>query len=287
MEHLRREEILAKPIKMSNKLVNLKEPSSTKKCPLCSTDFDSKLRYREHYNLCKTKFDIKQSPNTKISEILATSNEDLIKLVHNLVGTVARLKTRVEELEYIVHKQKKKINILEWLNNNITPHTTFQEWFYSLDKTINQEHLKQIFEHGYVLGTINILKILLPIDQEEKVPFRAYQENRHIIYVYVDNKESTGKYWTKLTETQCKIIMTFINKYLMRELLLWKHNRERELQCSIEDIDEEHKIYTSHKSKVLGGGKDSADLEQHIKRLLYEYLKMRLSGAVEYEFTWN
>ena len=57
------------------------------------------------------------------------------------------LTKKVEELERVVHKDIKKINITEWLNKNIHVTLTYSEWLNGLN--ITQDHLQQIFNENW------------------------------------------------------------------------------------------------------------------------------------------
>lgn len=254
-------------------------PQSTpKKCNLCNITHPNKKAYDAHRKYCRLKFDIIQNPKLHINDALAIKKENIGSTTTYLLETVMSMKQRIEELETIIHKQKKKVSILEWLNTHVFPTTTFQEWYYNI--ALNETHMFLVVESNFQTGVMSILKQLLPIDYEEKVPMRSYHENKNTIYVYVENKDTHGRYWTKMTSTQLDLVIKNITNRLIVLLFDWKQKREEQLGSQLEDFDDEHKKYTNYKSKILANEKD-------IQRPLYEYLKMRLSGAVEYEFTWN
>lgn len=291
-DELREKKIKSPTLKPTTTLSNVPKttlPKTTlpKKCQLCNLTFDNKAEYYNHKPSCVLKFDIMQNPNQHMNHILAIKEENIPNTIDYLLKSFITMKQRIEELEHIVHKQRKKISILEWLNNNITPSVTFQEWYFHLDSSFSLELANLVFENGFTNGVISILKHLLPIDNENVVPMRSYHEQKNIIYVYVENKDTSGRYWTKMTDIQFELVINCISKLLITQLFVWKKNRERELNSPIEDIDDQYKIYATYKSRVLGNNKDKTELLPTIKRHLYEYLKMRLSGAVEYEFTWN
>lgn len=286
MNSIVREEFLKRKISVKNMpssdppLIHETEPPQTtpKKCDLCSVLHSSKKSYDAHKKYCALKFDIIQNPNLHINHALVVKHENIHKTVDYLLDTVFSMKQRIEELEAMVNKQRKKMSILEWLNTHVSPTTTFQEWYYNI--TLNESHMLLVVENNFQNGVMAILKQLLPIDYEEKVPMRSYHENKNTIYVYVENKDTQGRYWTKMTPIQFDLVIQNISNRLIILLFEWKEKREAQLGCAIEDIDEQHKIYSNYKSKILAN-------EKEIQRYLYEYLKMRLSGAVEYEFTWS
>jgi hypothetical protein len=263
------DEIRKKKIKAAkpSKPTTVSNINTIKTCALCNETFPSK-EYKKHIHVCKMTFDIGQNPTAVLVP------PDTIK---SIMGTIDHLKQRIDELEKAIYKQKKKVNILDWLNYNVQPVMTFQEFYYSLEQLITPQHLEYIFDTNYNTGMARIFKDLLPTDEEYKVPMRSYNEQRGTIYVYI---ESTTKQWAIMTEQQFQLLITNINRLLMKQLLNWKATREAILNQPIEDNEDEHKRYTLYKSKLL-------DKDMNTRKILYDHLKVRLTGAIEYEFTWS
>jgi hypothetical protein len=282
-DELRKKKIVFKPMK--NTIVTTPSQDKPKKCDLCNVTFPSRTQYNMHQPACVLRFDIVQNPKQHMNHILSIKDENIPSTIDYLLQTVVTMKQRIEELEHMVYKQKKKVSILEWLNTNVSPSVTFQHWFHSIN--IHLELATLVFENGFQHGITSVLKQLLPIDNENVVPMRSYNEQKNTIYVYVENKDTHGRYWTKMTDMQFELMIQHIGKQLIQQLFIWKKKREGELNSPIEDVDDQYKIYATYKSRILGDGKDKTELFHTIKRNLYEYLKMRLSGAIEYEFTWS
>jgi hypothetical protein len=250
---------------------------SPQKCSICHKTYLTTKDYEAHNEVCSLKFEIIHNPKRHITDTLMIKKENMDITVNYLLENVLKMQQRINELEKIIKKEKKKINIVDWLNTNVSPTITFQEWYHNI--SLDESHMFLVAENNFQTGVMSILKQLLPIDNEDKVPMRSYHENKNIIYVYVQNKEQQ-RYWMKMTSTQLDLVIKNISKRLILLLFEWKEKRETELKCVLEDMDEEHKRYANYKSKILSN-------DNEIYRPLYEYLKMRLSGAVEYEFTWN
>jgi hypothetical protein len=262
LDEIRKKKIkAAKPVKTPT----VSNVNVIKKCSLCEQTFSSK-EYKKHLQVCKMTFDIGQNPTA----VLVQPNT-----IKSIMATMEHLKQRIDELERAIYKQKKKVNILDWLNYNVQPVITFQEFYYNLE--ITQQHLEYIFDTNYNAGMARIFKDLMPQDEEFRVPLRSYDEQKGTIYVYI---ESTTKQWTTMTEQQFQLLISNLNRLLMRQLLSWKATREAELNQPIEDNEDEHKKYTLYKSKLL-------DKDMNVRKILYDHLKVRLTGAIEYEFTWS
>ena len=101
----------------------------------------TKRELKAHEILCKLEM------NNVLLQNVEPTNRQMWVLIQNLHKQNEILTKKVAELERVVHKDIKKINITEWLNKNIKVKLSYSEWLSELP--INQEHLQQIFNENW------------------------------------------------------------------------------------------------------------------------------------------
>ena len=108
------------------------------KCGNCGLSARTKKKLKEHEILCKLEM-----ADIVLDEVVPTERQ-IWTLLQKLSNQNEILVKRVKELERVVHKDIKKINITEWLNKNIKVTLTYSDWLKDLN--ITQTHLHQIFK---------------------------------------------------------------------------------------------------------------------------------------------
>ena len=244
-------------------------------CYICERQFKTSHTYISHLKQCELKYEMKNNNPSPMTNV-------------QLINIVQSLQQRVQDLEKLVKKtHRKKISILEWLNNNVSCSTSLQQWFQQLEQIITLKHMETIFKFGYIKGLSILIDDIIHIDtEEEHIPLRAFHEKHNTIYVYVQQTQEEGCRWTQMTKQQLRILNMRLQTIFMKLLLEWKKQKEDYLKQPIETINEEHKIYLNYRKKALGDDKDDAVILSTLFKALYTRVKMRLLGTVEYEFTF-
>ena len=100
------------------------------KCSNCGISAKTKKKLKEHELLCKLEM------KSIVVENIEPTNRQMWVLIQKLAKQNEILIKKVEELERVVHKDIKKINITEWLNKNIQVTITYSEWLNELNITV-------------------------------------------------------------------------------------------------------------------------------------------------------
>ena len=99
-----------------------------------------------------------------------------------------KLCERVKKLETLAYKEKKRINVLEWLNDNKTLTLTYERFIQNIE--MSEEILESVYNDGIIEGIINILNDHLNKCEE---PLMCFEEKSYVLY----EKAEDG--WRKLT----------------------------------------------------------------------------------------
>ena len=92
-------------------------------CKLCNKDYKRKINYDKHVILCEIMYRAK-TKNKKIDKEAEEIEQELpppkimYKMLLELALKYDKLEEKMELMNKFVNKTKKKINILDWLNNN-------------------------------------------------------------------------------------------------------------------------------------------------------------------------
>ena len=92
-------------------------------CIHCGKGYKNKSNLDKHYLICDLIYSRKKQ-NTRIldeEEEILPSQKQMFQIILELSQKYNKLEEKVEELNKWVIKKKKKINILEWLNDNNIP----------------------------------------------------------------------------------------------------------------------------------------------------------------------
>ena len=147
-------------------------------CPHCNKKFKMKKSLAKHMMLC-------QLDNKDKNELtVIPTQKEMWLILQKLYSDNEKLKRKVEVLEKIVNKDVKKMNMLDWLNQN-DKGINIEGWL-KTNVTVTLEDLKMIFMTDYIRGLSNILEN--NVNDNENNPFRAFSHKTKELYVYEKNK---------------------------------------------------------------------------------------------------
>lgn len=112
------------------------------------------------------------------------TQKEMWLILQKLYADNEKLKKKVESLENIVNKDVKKMNMIDWLNEN-DKGINIEGWL-KTNIRVTLEDLKMIFMTDYIRGLSNILEN--NVNDIENNPFRAFSHKTKELYVYEKNK---------------------------------------------------------------------------------------------------
>jgi hypothetical protein len=115
--------------------------------------------------------------------VLPTQKEMWI-ILQKLYKDNENLKKKVNQLEQIVNKDVKKMNMVDWLNKN-DKGINIEYWLKN-NIEVTMEDIKMIFSTDYTRGLSNILQN--NINDKDNNPFRAFSHKIKQLYIYEKNK---------------------------------------------------------------------------------------------------
>ena len=251
------------------------------RCKKCDKKYYRQTAYDKHIIWCSDN----DSPTPLLNSIIEKNGQKNIgtgvlkgvplqDIVIELINSNIKLRKDVEELKKWVQTKKRKINILEWLNEKTASNPTQKTHKeYMVDLIVSRKDLELVFNTDLITGVQDILEKYF--SSNDMAPFQSFDQKDNIIYVYTENSK-----WELLSTDDFNKMIFKITKQILTEFQKWKQENE-------------HKLYTDHFStiviqntkKVIGGNISLEKQQDKIHRNLYKYFKKNLQNTIEYEFS--
>jgi hypothetical protein len=255
-----------------NNIPNLiKQPAQC--CIHCGKNYKKKTNLEKHVILCEILHNTKKSIIVEDDEDVP-SQRKLYSILLELGCKFNKLEEKVDELGKWVVKKKKKINVVEWLNTNITPQIKFESL---IDKiVINNDDIYYLFENTFIDLLNHIFSRNIYNVSETEYPIFAFVQKTNIFYIYED--EDVG--WVELSREK---LIKFLNRVHMKFLKSYSQYKK----------DNDDKIRNEDKFAILCDKTSfkimSIDFRQEnvlgkIKTNMFSRMKTDMKALVEYEF---
>jgi len=245
-------------------------------CVLCGKGYKTRTNLEKHILLCELVHRSKSSRLIIEEEEAIPSQRVMYQMLIELGQKYTRLEEKMDEINKWVIKKKKKINILEWLNSNITPNTTFE----NLTETIiiTDEHVEILLNNSFYDTLNEIFASHFYYINEQDRTFIAFSQNNNMFYIY--DKVEEQNIWAELTREK---LIKFLNKIQMKiskKFYEWKKSHKKEIN---EDEKFSEKCDKTTIKIMSVEFKQDATLGK-IKTMMYTKMKTDMKALVEYEF---
>lgn len=235
----------------------------------CGKEYTRLKNFQEHRALCEM---LKVSGNENVEYLHDIPSQlDMWLTMKVIMRQNQNLEKEIKNLKSWVNKQKKKLCLIDWLNEKYNPATDYLTWARGVE--LNEEDLYMVFEHNFVGGVMHILTRLLYNNNAS--PIKAFDQKLNTLFVYFDGK------WGIVDNDNFKILIRIIHRKLYTQLNLYNKKNEH---C-VNDISNNDAWY-KNVSNVMGGNLNYDTSIKKIRLKLYNQLKYNLKSVIEYEFTF-
>jgi len=190
-----------------------------------------------------------------------------------LINKNNRLEKEVQKLRSWARTQKKKLSVIDWLNENCTPSILYYDWVTNIN--LDKDDLEMIFEHNFVGGMFHILCRQLPKNNEISLPIKAFGQKLNTLFIYEDGK------WSVMDRDVFKKLVGVLHSKLHKAFNAYNKKNEK----MINNFSNNDKWYKNI-SKVMGGPLPYDSSVGKINFKVYNYLKFNLKAVTKYEFTF-
>ena len=238
-------------------------------CSACSKEFKTKINFDKHTVLCDFKQkSIKQQELDIEFDKELPNQQTMYKLLLDLGVKYNKLEDKYNEINKFVSNKKRKVDIVQWLNTNKIPTTTFVRLIDCVTiTTADIELLTQ--ETPYDIVT----KILNRSIYFETTPVAAFAEKNNILYVY-DNET-----WSEMKREQLTNFLNMIQFKMSKTLFEMKRVNKQEILVNDATATRFDKIT----NKLMSIDFENVALCNRIRLSMYNQLKTELNYIIELE----
>lgn len=276
-------------------------------CNICSKQYIRKDAFDKHYLLCNFNFEKSRSELKYNGEKLTApniSNEKIYLLLVDLSNKYNKLQADYDELKKFVITKEKKINIVDYLNNNCITcgsidFDNYIEYIISEiiihgvhnngQKDYDNEYLNLIFENDFINGMVRILSKIIINEREKKLlPIKVFQQKDEIYVLRQsedrgeDGDEIGEMYWKTMKYEDFKLFIQKIHKKIINLFTIWQKSVEYKMKH-----EKFNDIYLANMKKMLGQSKvgcgTHGDIYLTIKNKLQKSISENFKNVVSIE----
>lgn len=269
-------------------------------CSNCSRKYKNITNYKKHKLMCDVMCKTFKERAIENEDIDNTpSTRQLYYIILNLSNKCEIMEKKIEKLSAVYNKEKKKINVLEWLNNHKfcldyennnkeKQIHIFSEWIKSIN--ITEEDMNYVGEHNFLDGLKYILNRILNNNDDCMIysPIKAFEQKDNLFYVYdyiddINNenkdKQNIEKKWIVMSSEKINHLFSKITKGLITQLRLWK---DKNIHRISEDVFTQK--YANNVKKITGGELSIQQQQVKFRKYLYNIVKINIKNIIEYEY---
>lgn len=259
-------------------------------CTICGKKYrniDALSRHREKCMVRNPNIDLimEETKDTPYTRNMLTA----------LLKRVTELEKKVEMNSKYIKREKKKINIIEFLNEQENKNTsetllpTFLDFKSNIkiDKTSVTEYLK---EQTPLIGLTKIVMQNINNYNDNDVPIRCFSQKRSVFYIRVQNETKDKYYWVELTDTpEYERLIINIQQKLLREYekihnsKLNTSHTHTQFQSQSHTQTSQDKYFENIK-KILMTDQPSDTICRNFKHKLYDGIKREVD--IKYEIVF-
>jgi hypothetical protein len=263
-----------------NKLTNIpnkiKQPAQC--CIHCGKSYVKRVNLDKHVTICEL---LHNRRNTSLviedEEEPLPSQRKLFHMLIELGQKYNKLEDKVEELNKWVVKKKKKINILEWLNDNNTPTIVFDSL---IDKiTVNEDDIKNLLENPFNEVLNDIFSRTIYNFNEEENPMFAFVQKSNVFYVYelIDNNK---KVWVELSKEKLIKFLNKVHTKILKAFCGFKQERIQEIRASDNYSIKCDKTMV----KIMSVEFKQESILSKVRSMMFAKMKTDMKALIEFEF---
>jgi hypothetical protein len=242
-------------------------------CLYCNKTYKLKSNVDKHMILCKLIHDNKKSKSKIEDDIDIPSQRNLYMMLLELGNKFNILEEKLEAINKYVIKKKKKIDVIDWLNNNISPIINFDKLTEYI--ILDDKFIEYILENLFIDAVINLFTKYICNSQIIK-PIVSFIQKHNTFYIYVNQEVK----WIQASKEDLLNFLLNIQQKIFRFFYSWKKE-----QIKIDENDDNLSIkYDKTTIKIVGTNFKDENIFNKIKNLMYSKLKTDIVGLLEYEF---
>lgn len=242
---------------------------SANKCPYCTKEYSRKSSLNKHVLLCDFLDKSKQEKKIEEEEINnLPSYKELVTIVQELALKNNRLEEKLSQMEKWIETKKKRINVIQWLNQHTVPSITYTTWCQQIKVT--SQNLTHLFDNTISDTAIKVIQENL----HDILPIYAFDQKTNVFYIFVDGV------WTEMSNINLSNLLIKIQKRLLEEIDIWRISNQSQLMIN----DKMSDTYNKTIMKLMNINSVQDGTVGKIKTGMYQMIKVDIKNMIEYEF---
>lgn len=248
-------------------------------CVGCKKTYTRKSSLDKHRILCEFKMKTAREKTIEEEEQDDVPNHlQLVKIVQELSLKLSKMEEKMAELQKWTDRKKKKIDIISWLDANVTPTIGFLEWIHS-HFTVKASHFERLMDSSLFLTIQEVFEYNLCQENEFVYPIRCFSQKQGIFYIGEKTQDNSNK-WRQMELADMKLLLKTFQNQMIQELTNWK----KENQTKFDNSDTLCEQYQKAIIKLMNISYSQDANFSRIKNNLFHYLKTDLKTQIDYEF---
>lgn len=249
----------------------IKQPAQC--CKYCGKSYIKKINLDKHVILCELLNNSKTKTIVEDDEEVP-SQRKMYEMILEIGKKLNGLDEKVDELNKWVIKKKKKINVVEWLNNHITPEINFDSLIEKI--IIDKDDVHYLFQNTFADTINHIFSRNIYNVSESEYPIFAFVQKSNVFYIY-ENEEAG---WMELNREKLVKFLNRVHTKLYRLYLEWK----KENRTQIEDDEKLSLLCDKTTCKMMDVDFRQESILGKIRSNMYGRMKTDMKALVEYDF---
>jgi hypothetical protein len=218
-------------------------------CYCCGKTYKKRETLDKHIVLCEIIDKSKKKKSTlciENEETIIPSQKQMYNILVELTLKYNKLEEKMEEAQVWIDKAKKKLNIVEWLNKNVKPVTTFGDLCEN-KIIVTEENIEFLFKHTFIdtffevlIKNMELIKI-----NDENSPIQSFTQKANKIYVY--DTSDNNILFEELSREKLVKFGKQIHFKIVKELIEWKNKRG----ISVDECEKTSQIYNNALMKLM------------------------------------
>lgn len=265
--------------KLDNNIPNrIKQPSQC--CVHCGKSYVKRCNLDKHIIICDLLQKSKKSKNLEEDNEPLPSQRKMFQMLIELGQKYNKLEEKLEEMDKWIVKKKKKINMLDWLNTNISPFIVFHELY---DKIIITDDDIQFLLNNSFYDSLNEVfsKTIYDLSENDS-PIYAFIQKTNTFYIYDrEDTNSNGKnIWIEFSREKMIKFFDKIHMKFIKTFYEWKKSHTKEIKESYQLAG----LCDKTTAKLMGIEFKVEGTFNKFRSMLYNKCKKDIKAFVEYEF---
>lgn len=214
---------------MNNIPNKIKQPAQC--CIHCGKSYKTRENLNKHVDLCELLHKSKKNISLIIEdEEPIPSQRKMYQILLELGEKYNRLEEKMEEMSKWVSKKKKKINVLEWLNANMTPNIIFDSIIEKIN--VSEDDVSYLL-HNSFYDTLNEVfsRSIYNLNEIEN-PIFAFVQKQNIFYIYDIVDGDDKKVWIELSRERLVKFLNKVHMKIFKAFCVWKQTKKDEIRTN-------------------------------------------------------